>query len=162
MKNDSQVQQILSPAIATLFEAGYRPEIDLANNPELLREQSNDEISTQHAHGWLSIRIWMDLFNIKKASEQDGNMEAHFEHTIDLLDIYGTKTIMNAGEIVRQYNLNPLVKDLDKELKKIPTSAEKENFKQNFLADTLNATEIRILVWMYKELFNKNYKLKVS
>ena len=89
-------------------------------------------------------------------------MEAHFEHTIDLLDIYGTKTIMNAGEIVRQYNLNPLVKDLDKELKKIPTSAEKENFKQNFLADTLNATEIRILVWMYKELFNKNYKLKVS
>src|SRR3989344_1132021 len=69
LKNDVQVQQILTPTIATLFEAGYRPAIDLANNPEILREQSNDKVSTKYAHGWLSIRIWMDLINIKKASE---------------------------------------------------------------------------------------------
>lgn len=159
LENDFQVQQILRPTIVTLFEAGYRPEIEITNNPEVLKDQSDGEVSTKYAHQWLLVRVWMDLINIKKAIDKDGNLESRFEHIIGILNQYGSQTLIKAGEIVHKYNLDPFVKDLDKELNKIPTEEEKETFKQNFLADTLNATEIRILAWVYKELFKKDYKL---
>lgn len=159
IKNDFQVYQILSPAIATLFDEGYRPEIDLANNPD--KSDLVGEFPMKTAHMWLSIRIWMDLFNIKTASREDGNLEKHFEYVIDSLNDYGTETLVRAGEIINLFDLDPYVKDLNKELEKIPTLEEKEVFKKNFLADTVNATEIRILSWMYKDLFSKDYRLKV-
>lgn len=159
LKNDFQVQQILSPTIKKLFEDGYRPEIEISNDPKIIKEQSGGKVPIKYAHGWLSIRIWMDLNNIRKASEQ-GDLKTNFEHVIDMLDQYGKHTLMTAGEIVHKYDMDPLIKDLDLELAKITSEEEKESFKQNFLADTLNSTEVRILAWIYRELFNAEYMIK--
>ena len=160
LKNDTQFQQILIPSIATLFEEGYRPLIELNNDPKILHEQSEGKVNIQYPHSWLWARVSLDIINFKRAIESNVDPKDYLEKIIDALDDYGKTTIISAGEIIHKYNLDPLVKNLDNELSKIPTELEKEEFKQNFLADTLNADEIRLLSWFFRELFNEDYKLK--
>ena len=162
LKNDFQLQQIISPSIATLFEEGYRPQIDLDNNPEILEKASEGKVSIKYAHSWLWARLSMDIINLKRNSGTVEELKKKLESTLDALFRYGDTTLTTCGNIVHEYNIDPLVKNLETELAKIPTLEEKENFKQNYLADTLTAAEIRILAWIYKELFDKDYKVKLQ
>jgi len=59
-----------------------------------------------------------------------------------------------------KYNLDPRVIDLRKELAKLPSEHEREIFKKHYLADTLISSEVRVLAWMYRDVFNEDYKLK--
>ena len=49
---------------------------------------------------------------------------------------------------------------LEKNLKKIKDEKEKEEFKYNYLVDAIISSEVRIPTWIYRELFNKDYKIK--
>jgi len=50
--------------------------------------------------------------------------------------------------------------NLEAELSKIKTDKEREDFEYNYLSDSLISSGVRMLGWIYKELFNENYQIK--
>lgn len=163
LQNDAQISLLNSDTIKWLFKEGYRPICSKENDPNNLEvsfQEVDQSIDIHIIEGWLIIRTWLDIFVAKNNSEKNNiNLEQTLKNRIDLLDKAGTETIIATGELVIKYNIDPVVNDLDKELNKIPTESERESFKQNYLADTLIAAEMRLLAWIYRELFNKDYKI---
>ena len=146
-----------------LFQEGYRPVSLKDNDPNTLEQvakENGQSANIQIIERWLVIRTWLDLIAASDISEKQGiGYEQALKSRIDLLDQGSSQTLIAAGTIIAKYNINPSVKDLDGELLKIASENEKEIFKQNYLADTLTAAEIRLLAWIYKDLFNKEYKI---
>lgn len=163
LQNDAQIKILSTPAIRQLFNEGYRPTSTKENDPSILEEAMRNNNQSAEIHileRWLVIRIWLDLIAAKTEAEKTNkDLDQSIKLCIDLLDKYGNKTLISAGTIMHKYDLDPVVKDLEEELVKISTHEEKEIFKQDYLADTLTAAEIRILAWIYKELFDKEYKI---
>lgn len=164
LQNDEQISLVASNTIKILFKEGYRPVSFQDNNPTILEETARSHGQSMDVHiieRWLVIRTWMDLVAAKSFSENNKlTLGQAVELRIGMLDKYGEQTLVQCGIIVNKYNIDPKVTDLEKELSKISTRDEKEKFKQNYLADVLTAAEIRLLAWIYKEIFNKNYKIK--
>lgn len=162
LKNDPRVAIVASETITQLFSEGYLPDSLPDNDPKkLLEDQSAGEFKIENQLVWIYARLWLDLVVATKAVEEQGiEFDKALEGRIDVIEKQTADTLLRAGELVVKYGLDPVVKDLDKELSKILTEEERETFKKNYLADTLVSTEARLLGWIYKDLFKKDYKIK--
>lgn len=164
LDNDSQIKLLISPTIEFLFEEGYRPISSKENDPNLLEEMANQNghsLDIDIIERWIVIRTWLDLAAAENISVETGkDLDECIEERIDLLEEYTAKTLLDVGNIMHKYDIEPTVQNLDEELSKISILEEKEKFKQNYLIDTLISSEMRFLAWIYKELFNKEYKIK--
>jgi len=163
VKNDKHISQIISESIQTLFKDGYRPESDEHNNPKLLEEQSNGEFKINNPIGWVSARLWLDLIYILQQSTKDrSNLEEQFKTRLDYIEQGTEKTVIAAGNIGIKYEFDFNKFNLEKELSKVKSDQEKEIFKKSFLDDTLVSAEVRLLAWIYQDLFNKQYRINTS
>ena len=168
LQNDKQMQIINSEAIYILFNEGVRPKCDKDNNPDIFVEKVNDPREAKPIERWLIIKTWLDLIIIietakKKVRNNEGDtpMAKIFEERIDYIEKQTENTLITSGEIALKYNLDTrLNMNLENESSKIKTEKEKEIFKYNDLADSLLSSEVRLLAWTYKELFNEDYKIK--
>jgi len=162
LQNDKQMQIINSKSVRILFEEGIRPTPDEDNNPDILVKKVNDPQGAKPIERWLVLKAWLDLIIAKKTAENThiGLKEA-LDKRIDYIEKQTEKTLITAGEIALKYGLDvSLNLDLEVELSKIKTDKEKEDFKYNYLSDSLISSEARMLGWIYKELFNENYQIK--
>lgn len=165
IENDKQVSLVSTPLIKQLFDQGYRPVSSPWNDPADLESEGRKHGETANIHiveRWLLIRTYMDLAAAEAAAKKgiQPSLGYAIKYMIDVLDKYGSETLFNVATIIHKYNLDTSVNDRDKELSKIKTDSDREILKQNFLADTLTAAEIRILAWFYRELFNKDFKFE--
>ena len=169
LQNDKQIQIINSKAVHLLFDEGIRPKCDKKNDPDIFVKEVNDPQGVKSMDKWLGLKTWLDLAIILIAAK--GMEGAHtnnthilkeiFEKRLDYIEKQNEKTLITAGMIANKYNLDVgLNLDLKTELSKIKTAKEREDFKYNYLADALISSEVRLLAWIYKELFNENYQIK--
>lgn len=161
LKNDKQMQIINSEAVHTLFDDGIRPKCDKDNNPDILIKKVNDPYGAKPIERWLVLKIWLDLVVVAKVAEDaHKDLKEILEKRIDYIEKQTKKTLITAGEIALKYNLDISINlDLETELSKIKTDKEKEDFKYNYLSDALISSGVRLLGWIYKELFGENYKI---
>ena len=162
LQNDKQMQTINSEAIHILFNEGMRPDCDKDNDPDILIKEANDSQEANTIERWLVLKTWLDLIiATKMAKNTQIDFKEAFEKIIDYIEKQTESTLIIAGEIANKYGLNVNVDlNLGVELSKIKTNKEKENFKYNYLSDSILSSEVRILAWIYKDLFNENYQIK--
>ncbi len=161
LHNDKQIKIIDSKSIRALFEDGIRPTCDEANDPDIFCKKVNAD-RARPIERWLILKIWLDLVFAKTEAENThADLKEALEKRLDYIEKQTEKTLITAGEIAHKYNIDiSLNFDLKTELSKIITEKEKEDFKYNYLADGLISSEVRLLAWIYKELFNEEYKIK--
>jgi len=162
LQNDKQMQIISSEAVHILFDEGIRPKCNEDNNPDVLVKKVNNPQGAKPIERWLILKVWLDLIVTAKVSENTNmSLKESLEKRIDYIEKQTEKTLITTGEIAYKYGLSvSLNLDLKAELSKIKTDKEREDFKYNYLSDSLISSEIRILGWIYKELFNENYQIK--
>lgn len=162
INNDKQVSSISSATIRKLFKEGYRPKTTPNNDPSNLEDSSGNKFDISTTEEWVGLKIWQDLTLVQTVAEQRDVqlLDVAFEAWIDFISKNGKDTLIIYGTIAHKYSLDTDALDLDKELEKIPSKDERETFKKNYLADELTAAEIRILAWIFRELFGKDYKIK--
>lgn len=162
LQNDKQMQIINSKGIHILFDEGIRPKCDEDNNPDILVKKVNDSQEAKPIERWLVLKIWLDLIiAVKVAENTHRNLKEALEKRIDYIEKQTKNTLITAGEIALKYGLDvSLNLNLEAELSKIKTDKEKEDFKYNYLSDALISSGVRMLGWIYKELFNENYQIK--
>lgn len=161
LQNDKQIKIINSKGMYVLFENGIRPICDEANDPDIFVKKMNAD-PARPIERWLILKTWLDLVLAKNEAENTSmDLKETFEKRLDYIEKQTEKTLITAGEIAHKYNIDTSLNlDINTEVLKIRTDKEKEDFKYNYLADGLISSEVRLLAWIYKELFNEEYKIK--
>lgn len=144
--SDSQARQLLSASNKTLFAEGHRPQIGLVNDPEIKGKKYSD-IQT-----YFTRKLYLDLRSL-------GSVDVTtFRAFVDQIGHYSDETITCAGEIAFKYKLNVQGRfSFQTELAKVPVGKEREQFKRCWLNDAILGTELRMLAWIYQELFKVRY-----
>jgi hypothetical protein len=162
LQNDKKIQIINSRAILFLFEEGIRPKCDENNDPDIFVRKVNADVA-RPIERWLVLKIWLDLALAKKEAENVHiDLKEAFKKRLDYIEKQTEKTLIISGEIAYKYGFDAAILNLNMEttLSKIKTDKEVEDFKYNYLADTIISSEVRLLAWIYKELFNEAYQIK--
>jgi len=162
LQNDKQMQIINSKSVHILFDEGIRPKCDEDNDPDVLVKKINDPQGAKPIERWLVIKVWLDLIAATKVAENAHiDLKEALEKRIDCIEQQTKNTLITAGEIALKYGLDVnLSLNLEAELSKIKTDKEREDFEYNYLSDSLISSGVRMLGWIYKELFNENYQIK--
>ncbi|MCK9329997.1 MAG: hypothetical protein M0Q94_09010 [Candidatus Cloacimonetes bacterium] len=160
--NEKQMSLLESECLVSLFNNGYSPLIadEDFNNPKKIEEIDNTAtINTPKK--WLIARLWLDLINFKDISQKTNTPlnKIIFDY-LELLGEQNNKTLITAGLIAKEYEVCDLDDKWESEINKIKNKSKKENYKINYVNDTLFSAEMRVLAWFYKELFNKEFEFK--
>lgn len=143
---DSQASQLLNPSNIALFAQGYRPKIGIPFDPE-----ANGKKFTEIQKYFIR-KLYLDLNSIHPFNQ------SIFQSFVDQVGRWGEQTIICAGNISVKYDLNVQGSfNFETELAKVPNGLEREEFKQCWLNDFVLGTELRILAWIYWQLFNTPY-----
>lgn len=156
--NDPFFKTIKNKAVHTLFQEGWW---GLKDNPNLVGIWLKEPEEQKTVERFLILKTWLDLITASKVAEKEEvELKETLNTIIDDLDKQGEKTLISTGKIAHKYNLDVGKLNLDSELPKIKSELEKISFKTDFLADAIISSEIRLLAWIYKELFGENYQIK--
>lgn len=163
LQNDPQLKIINSEAIRELFDGGIRPKCDEDNNPDIFVKKVEDPQGVRSKERWLVIKTWLDLV----LASNGGNikdlvvLKISLKRRLDYIEPQTRDTLITVGEVANKYDINTSLNfDLKSELEKIKTNKDKEDFKYSYLSDALISSEVRLLSWIYKELFNEAYQIK--
>jgi len=162
ISNEKQISLLESECLVSLFNSGYSPLIadEDFNNPKKIEEIDNTAtINTPKK--WLIARLWLDLINFRDISQKTNTpLNKIISDYLEILGKQTNKTLITVGLISKEYGIGDLDGKWESEINKIKDKSKKENFKINYVNDTLLSAEMRILAWIYKELFNKDFKFK--
>lgn len=160
INHEKQVSLINSDCIITLFQKGYVPASEEFNNPQKM-STIDPSVKIDNPQKWLLSRLWLDLINLKNISEKTNvSLNNIF---VDYLNNLGPKidqTLITYGTLAQKYNIDDLEGDWEEKINRLADKGERESFKINYVSDTLLSAEVRIIAWIYKELFNKEFKFK--
>ena len=140
---DSQASQLLNPSNMSLFAQGYRPKIGIPHDPEANGQKYTD------IQKYFTKKLYLDLTSIHPLNQSS------FQSFVDQVGRWADQTIICVGNISVKYDLNVEARfNFETELAKVPDGPEHEEFKQCWLNDFIISTELRILAWIYGQLFN--------
>ena len=146
IRRDPQASQLLNPSNMSLFAQGYRPKIGIPHDPEAKGHKYTD------IQKYFSRKVYLDLNSIHPLNQ------SNFQSFVDQVGRWADQTIICAGNISVKYNLNVEGRfNFETELAKVPDGPEREEFKQCWLNDFIIGSELRILAWIYGQLFNTPY-----
>lgn len=146
IRRDSQASQLLNPSNMAIFAQGYRPKIGIPHDPEANGHKFTD------IQKYFIRKLYLDLNSIHPLDQLT------FQSFVDQVGRWADQTLICAGEISVKYNLNVEGRfNFETELTKVPDGPEREKFKQCWLNDFVLGTELRILAWIYGQLFNTPY-----
>ena len=146
LKRDRQASELLNPSNQTLFSQGYRPVIGVLQDPEAKGQRFRD------IKPYFIRKLFLDLNAIQPLNREG------FEMFVDQIGYYSDQTVICAGTIAHKYGFKTQGRFVfEEELKKVPQGAEREEFKQCWLNDFVLGTELRMLAWIYLELFGVPY-----
>ncbi|OHB80602.1 MAG: hypothetical protein A2Z25_01175 [Planctomycetes bacterium RBG_16_55_9] len=146
IRRDPQASQLLNPSNMSLFAQGYRPKIGIPHDPEANGQKYTD------IQKYFTKKLYLDLTSIHPLNQSS------FQSFVDQVGRWADQTIICAGNISVKYVLNVEGRfNFETELAKVPDGPEREEFKQCWLNDFIISTELRILAWIYVQLFNSPY-----
>lgn len=160
ISHEKQMSLVDSDCIISLFQQGYIPASETFNNPKKMID-INPSININTPKQWLVSRLWLDLMYFGNISvETPVSLENMLTEYLNNQGPKMDQTLIAIGSLSKKYSINELEKNWSEEIKKITNNEDMESFKTNYVADTLLSAEVRILAWIYKELFNKEFKFK--
>lgn len=146
LSNDRLARELLNPSNLMLYSEGYRPEIGVPNDPEGRGEPFRD------LRRYFVRKLYLDLHSISPFTQQQ------FERFVDRVGAAADTTIICAGRIAVRHDLSLEGSfNFQTEVRKIPPGPERETFKRCWLNDAVLGTELRILAWVYQELYAVPY-----
>jgi hypothetical protein len=146
LKADAQARQLLNRSNQTLYATGYRPVVGVPHDPE------NGGRKLPDLQAYFAKKLALDLRSVQPLDAP------HFQAFIGQVGFSGDETVMCAGDIAAKYNLNVAGKfRFDEEVAKVPAGPERERIKQCWLNDAILGSELRMLAWIYSELFGHTY-----
>ncbi len=146
IRRDSQASQLLNPSNMSLFAQGYRPKVGIPYDPETNGQKYTD------IQKYFTRKLNLNLNSIHPLNQSS------FQSFVDQVGRWADQIIICAGDISVKYNLNVEGRfNFETALAKVPDGAEREEFKQCWLNDFIVSTELRILAWIYGQLFNSPY-----
>lgn len=146
LRSDSQARQLLNQSNVSLFAEGYRPRVGVPHDPATAGKASKT------LQAYFARKIYLDLRALQPFSEPS------FQRFVDRIGDDSGETIMCAGDLAEKYELNIQGRFIfERELAKVPAGPERERFKECWLNDAVLGTELRMLAWIYSELFGKAY-----
>jgi len=147
IKHDPIVKAISSQSNNVIFNKGYRPRSGTQNNPESL----NPNIGSLAE--WFITRIFLDLNILEDAGKEQ------FKNLIDVYAESSKDPLITATTIGAKHGFTFENFIYEREVEKIP-QAERAQFEENFLQDSVYHAQIRILAWLYHEYFGEWYQFK--
>jgi hypothetical protein len=145
LATDSRAGQLLNRSNLTLFAEGYRPQLALAC--DVTADPVFADLRTYFAR-----RLFIDLSSIELSGEEE------LRRFLDKIGDASDKTTTRVCEIAESHDLDIMGRFVfEKEIVKIPAGAEREELKRNWLNDAFLSTELRVLAWVYHELFGRLY-----
>ena len=145
-ERDPMARQLLNHSNISLFSQGYRPTIGIPYDPE----QGGARFSDLRAY--FVRKLVLDVSSLATLDR------ASFQRLTDYIGSEGDKTVICAGEIAVRYGLQVEGRfNWEAELRKVPEGPERETFKRCWLNDAILGTELRMLAWMYQQMFGQPY-----
>lgn len=146
VQRDPLLSAILNPSNILLFSEGYRPHIGIPNDPEIGEAKFSDVLP------YFIRKIYMDTGSLLPLNRYS------FRAFIDSIVEHTDTALKSVMVIILKYNLEIQGKfNFESELAKIPAGTERETFKQNWLTDAILSAEVRLLAWIFRELFRTPY-----
>jgi hypothetical protein len=146
LDHDAQARGLLNPSNRALFAEGYRPTIGVPHDPEAEGEHYPD------IQAYFTCKLFLDLSSIRPLDEPT------FRSFVDQVGGWADQTVTEAGMITVKYDLKVEGNFVfERELAKVPTGPEQEEFKSSWLNDFILGTELRMLAWIYQQLFGTPY-----
>lgn len=146
MERDPQARQLLNPSNRALFAEGYRPKIGVPHDPEAGGKSFAD------IKAYFTRKLYLDLNSVRPLNQST------FQSFVDQVGRWGDETVICAGQISVKYDINVEGRfNFETELAKVPVGPEREEFKRCWLNDFVLGTELRMLAWIYGQLFNAPY-----
>ena len=146
IERDSRARGLLNASNKSLFEEGYRPKIGVPHDPEA------GGLNFSGIQAYFTTKLYLDLNSVIPLNQST------FQSFVDQVGRWSDQTIICAGGISVKYDLNVQGAFFFKtEFAKVPAGVEREEFKRCWLNDSILGTELRMLAWIYGQLFNAPY-----
>ena len=146
IKLDPMARELLNPSNRTLFAEGYRPKIGIPHDPEANGRTFSD------IQAYFTSKLYLDLQGVTPLNQSS------FQSFTDQVGRWADQTVICAGELSIEYNLNVENRFIFKtEVAKVPAGVEREKFKRCWLNDFILGTELRMLAWIHWQLFGALY-----
>ena len=146
IERDFQARTLLNPSNRALFAEGYRPKIGVPRDPEAGGHSFSD------IQAYFTRKLYLDLNSVSPLNQST------FQSFVDQIGRWANQTIICVGEISRKYDLTAKGPyNFKTEFAKVPAGPEREEFKLCWLNDFILGTEVRMLAWIYEQLFNAPY-----
>ena len=143
IERDSLARELLNPSNRALFAEGYRPKIGVPHDPEASGQNFSD------IQDYYTTKLYLDLNSVSPLNQST------FQSFVDQVGRWADQTIICAGGISIKYDLNVEGRfNFETEFAKVPAGVEREEFKRCWLNDFILGTELRMLAWIYGQLFN--------
>ncbi|MBI4138288.1 MAG: hypothetical protein HY482_01690 [Candidatus Wildermuthbacteria bacterium] len=155
LQNDSFFDTLTDENIKVFFIGGWGRE--LSDVEKLFSEEPPEN---QNIFRYLTIMIWREIVDVLQSMQNSKNMglpaKEFFADKLKVLGNESDKTIGKVFEIANKYGVDPTNFNAEKDLEQF-NALDATYFKTAFVKDVFLSTEIRLLAWIYQDLFNEKY-----
>ncbi|MDP9203138.1 MAG: hypothetical protein M3P26_14575 [Gemmatimonadota bacterium] len=141
---DPQVGLVTSGFVRDAWRVGWRRPSSIPN------DESWTATSAEEA--WFR-KTYADMRALASAPKSE------FLAHLDSIDALGTRTLIDAGETARKYDLPSTPTDLPDISSRIASEAEMRAYSENYVADVLLAARLRVLAWTYQYWHGERYEV---
>lgn len=156
LKKDAFFKTLKSDKVRNLFQQGYG--IDVKSDTYTLFQKG--PIESRNIFKYLVTMLWSDIVDIvesmQSSEHKDRPAKEFFAEKIKFIGEEADQTIQIIFTISEKYSINP-ADFKEEELSQLNTS-DNQKFKDAFVKDALLSSEMRILAWIYKDLFGETFE----
>jgi len=143
---DPQARELLNPSNRALFAENYRPRIGVPYDPEASGRKFSE------IQAYFTTKLYLDINSVSPLNQ------SNFQALVDQVGRWADQTIICAGDISVKYDLNVEGRfNFRTEFAKVRAGTEREMLKSCWLNDFILGTELRMLAWIYRQLFGVSY-----
>lgn len=123
LENDQNVAVVRNRSTGIIFGEGHRPLVPIGKDPTSVHP------NLVGAEDWFTVKVFVDLNQLASASKEE------FCAFIDVLDEASAHTLLAAGNLASDYDLNMERFDYEREVEKIPPGSDRDRFKASLMQD---------------------------
>ncbi len=160
-KNDKQIQLLSGSGISLLFSEGFRAYKSEATNPAKF-EKNGEKILDPVP--WVGMMLYLDIHILKEEESKDRSdltLKNFFRKQIMELGEISGLTLTTLAELSEKYSLKSEQFVFTKEIQKITDKHDLLAYKENYLKDVFLSSELRLMAWLYKEIFEEDFQFDV-
>ncbi len=157
LKNDPLFGELKNDNVRIFFEEGYGREVSSDIHLLFLKEP----VENQNIFRYLTMLTWRDLINIIESMKtiENNNCLAKdvFKKEISLIGNKTDEALQSVYRISQNNNIDSSNFTREDVLSLEPLA--RTSFKIAFVEDAIISSELRLLAWIYRDLFREEFKI---